>query len=135
MGKVRRKISVSAASDSKPRGPALFGDLNFVEWLRSFRHLVSRYRSLQPTHDSLMRQAKPFLPRAEAGFEKRFEGDPALGSLISSLAGALEKSQGQSRALIEHLMVLADAIQTQAQPQSLEMPAPQLVAKQKNKAS
>lgn len=118
-----------AAPAPAPAAPGLdvprVKDFDFSLWLRNFRSLVADYRRAHPENENVVKQVQPFLSDTAGFFRKYYQEtrethyrglftdhELALQDLVTTLSDSLHHSDEQCRALILHLSVLADAIQS-----------------------
>jgi hypothetical protein len=116
---------IGIASGGAKAGHPAFEQFDFAQWLRGFRERVAHYRKLRSDSEGALRQVQPYLADATRLYRKYYQEtreshyrgkftdlELATSELVNSLSVALTRSDEECRALIQHLSVLAVAIQT-----------------------
>lgn len=119
-------ITVPPFNEAKPQSQLKSGNFDFAQWLRDFRELVGQYRKLRSENESTLNEVQPFLGDAAKLYRKYYQEtreshyrgqftdlELATGELIGSLSELLNHSDAQCQAMIRHLAVLAEAIQSE----------------------
>jgi hypothetical protein len=122
-------VSFSGATQAVPSQSVWLQGFDFTAWLKDFHALVVDYRKQRPESDAALKQVQPFLGDSSRLFSKYYKEsresfyrgkftdlELQTSDLVTALSGSLNHSDEQCRALIQHLSLLANAIQSATRP-------------------